>query len=147
MLMGGMYQNGIILQTMWSHYLMLLLYIKGIWFLKINCTLMDGGLCIFPLKPLCFILQRKYFLVKLHRITDPLIVDYISVLWGIQLAVLHWMNAEVELTVFQAVIQWIHQLSVQWSIIQTSQLKSITWRWCFQLHYQWIHFLIYFLNK
>jgi hypothetical protein len=56
-----------------------------------------------------------------------------------------WMNVEVEVTVFQAMIQWFLQLTLQWLLIHRCLLKSTVWRWCFQLHYQWVHLLMYFL--
>jgi hypothetical protein len=37
-------------------------------------------------------------------------------------------------------------MTLQWLLIHTCLLKFTVWRWCFQLHYQWIHLIMYFIN-
>lgn len=56
------------------------------------------------------------------------------------------INDEVKVKILWAIIQLIFQLTLKWLLFHTHLSSSTLWKSGFQLHYQWIHLLMYFLN-
>jgi hypothetical protein len=88
----------------------------------VACALFQWNPCASSCK------TKEYFSAKSHKTTNsPHCSLHFSSLRNKVCCVA--MNDEVEVTIFQAMIQWILQLTLQWLLIHTCLSKSTVWRY------------------